>query len=202
VAAVCAAPLDPKVRQEIVEALRHDSLPCPARGLELVVYTERIVRAGTTEPGFELNLDTGAGMPFRVDAEPGDERHWFAIDRSILAVHGRTLVGPPARELFAPIPRDRLLLLVADSVAWHRAARTADSTAVLNACRALRFAADDVWSSKPSAGAWALARDEHRRLVASALVSGASAESLPSSDVERFLEHVELVVRKTARAAR
>ena len=80
-----AAHVDQTTKQAIVEALRHESLPCPARGLEFVLYAEPVIRSATTEPGFELNLNSGARMSFRADYEPGEERHWFAIDRAILA---------------------------------------------------------------------------------------------------------------------
>src|SRR5215208_5448951 len=66
-------------------ALRHDAVPCPARGLELVVYALATVQQSTGAPGFELNLNTGARMDFRADHEPGEiEDFWFAIDRSIV----------------------------------------------------------------------------------------------------------------------
>ena len=72
-------------KQAIVERVRHEALPCPARGLELVVYPLATARSGSAAPGFELNLNTGAAMAFRVDEQPGEiEGFWFAIDRSIL----------------------------------------------------------------------------------------------------------------------
>ncbi len=202
VAAVTATHAGRTTKQAIVELLRHESLPCPARGLEFVLYAEPVLRKATTDPGFELNLNTGARMSFRADYEPGEERHWFAIDRSVLAAHGLPLFGPPAGELFAPIPRGPLLEVVAEAVQWHRETHVVGSDAVLNACRALRFAADGVWSSKSAAGAWALERHEAPRLVAQALAARPSGESLAAHDVLRFLEGVELSVRQAAAAER
>jgi hypothetical protein len=101
--------------------VRHESLPCPARGLELVVYPLEIARAGTTEPGFVLNLNTGARMAYRLDLEPDPaEAHWFAIDRSILSAHGIAIVGRPAADVFAPIPFDDLVPVVLASLEWHQ----------------------------------------------------------------------------------
>jgi hypothetical protein len=196
VSAVCARQLDHSTKQEIVCALRHESLPCPARGLELVVYAQPTLRTIGAAPGFELNLNTGARMAFRADYEPGEERHWFAIDRSILAAHGEALFGPPARELFVPPPRAELLELVADTVRWFRDTDAVTGDAVLNACRALRFAVEGVWSSKPAAGAWALEQGESP-LVARALAAGAG-ERLPSSEVHELLEDVKRRVRAAA----
>src|SRR5439155_26035764 len=198
VAAVGAAHVDQTTKQAIVEALRHESLPGPARGRELVLYAEPVIRSATTEPGFELNLNSGARMSFRADYEPGEERHWFAIDRAILAAYGKPLFGPRAGALFAPIPRGPLLEVVAKAVEWHRDAQVVGSDAVLNACRALRFAAEDVWTSKIAAGTWALERHEESRLVARALAARQSQEPLSSREVRRFLEEVELRVREAA----
>ena len=83
--AVVTGPLARAAKQAIVERVRHEALPCPARGLELVVYPLATARSGAAAPGFELNLNTGAAMAFRVDEQPGEiEGFWFAIDRSIL----------------------------------------------------------------------------------------------------------------------
>jgi hypothetical protein len=199
VAAVGATRVGETTKEAIVAALRHESLPCPARGLEFVFYAEPVLRTATTEPGFELNLNSGARMGFRADYEPGEERHWFAIDRSILAAHGKPLFGPPARELFAPIPRGPLLEVVAEAVEWHRENQLVGSDAVLNACRSLRFAAEGLWSSKIAAGTWALERHEEPRLVAQALAARQSREPLSALDVGRFLEGVALRVREAAR---
>jgi hypothetical protein len=158
VTAVAAGPLAPEPKQRIVERVRHEALPCPARGLELVVYPLRTARGGGGEPGFELNLNTGARMPFRVDEAPGDiEGFWFAIDRAILREHGIPLLGPPPAEFFAPIPRATLLRLLGESVRWHRgeAGQPTAADAVLNTARALRFAAEGTWAPKRAAGEWA-----------------------------------------------
>jgi hypothetical protein len=184
VTVVVADALAPATKQAIVERLRHDALPCPARGLELVVYPLATARGGGGEPGFELNLNTGAAMGFRVDEAPGDiEGFWFAIDRSILRAHGVALTGPPAADLFAPIPRATLLELLQESIRWHRDSDVPlGSDTVLNTCRALRFASEGTWSSKREAGAWAT----QEPIVAAAL----AGEPLERAAVARFLDAV------------
>ena len=158
VTAVAREPLTPDAKQRMVERVRHEALPCPARGLELVVYPLTTARGGGGEPGFDLNLNTGAPpMPFRVDEAPGDiEGFWFAIDRAIVREHGIPLLGPPPDEVFAPIPRATLLPLLGESVRWHRgeAGQPTASDAVLNTARALRWAETGDWVSKRAAGRW------------------------------------------------
>jgi hypothetical protein len=158
VTAVVAEPLAPATKQALVAAVRHEALPCPARGLELVVYPLATARSGGGEPGFDLNLNSGAAMDFRVDETPGDiEGFWFAIDRAILRDHGVPLHGPPAAELFAPIPREAVLPLLAESVRWHRdSAVPVGSDVVLNTARSLHFVDTGTWVSKRAAGAYFL----------------------------------------------
>jgi len=159
VAVVTRAPAARAQKDELVAALRHEALPCPARGLELVVYTAAAARTPSHEAAFDLNLNTGARMAFRADYAPGGiEAHWFPLDRSILAERGVAVLGPPAREVFAALPRKEVLPLLRESLRWHELGEAAPDDAVLNACRAWRFAAEGTWSSKPAAGEWALER--------------------------------------------
>jgi aminoglycoside adenylyltransferase-like protein len=158
VALVVSEPLNPAQRAATVQALRHEALPCPARGLELVVYTETVVRSASVQPAFELDLNTGRALPWRAEAHPDDVagRHWYAIDRSILAERGVALTGPPPSEVFAPLPRDTLLPLLAASVRWHRDSQPDDPSSLLNACRALHRLHENEWISKPQAARWFL----------------------------------------------
>ena len=183
VAAVVRARLPRETKHRLVAALRHEALPCPARGLELVVYTLAAVREPTAEGAYELNLNTGARMTFRADEAPvpGD-LHWFAIDRAVLREHGVALLGPPAAEVFAEIPRALLLPVLADVVRSYRGGGDRDD-AVLNACRALLFAEEGRWASKQAAGRWALGRVGDEELVAAALAGG----SLDTGRVDAFL---------------
>jgi hypothetical protein len=156
VAVVIRKPLTDEVADRIVAELRHEAFPCPARGLELVVYTKKVAGTPTVAPGFELNLNTGSGLTFRADREPQPgERHWFAIDRSVLSKHGIGLFGPPAADAFAPIAPDDLRPVLADVLRWYEREAPESDDAVLNAGRSCRFARDGIWLPKPALRAWA-----------------------------------------------
>jgi hypothetical protein len=202
VAAVVETPLPPATKAKVVAAVRHEALPCPARGLELVVYTAGAAAARATQAAFELNLNTGATMPFRADTEPvADELHWFAIDRSILRSRGIALVGPPAKDVFASVPASALRPVLAEALRWYRDGGRRDD-AVLNACRSLRFADEGVWSSKAAAARWVLgatAGIDDPRLVADALEARATGAELDFRRVEPFLACV--LARLTRRDA-
>lgn len=192
-------------KEAIVESLRHDSLACPARGLELVVYTAETAGAATGGAGYELNLNTGRAMPFHVSYAPGDgeAEHWYALDRAVIRDRGRALLGPRPDRLFAAAPRPVLLALLAESARWHEqegVARADD--AILNACRALRYADDGRWSSKQEAGEWARERLPDGALAADALaVRRGSRERLPAERVRRFLEVARSSLEDAARRA-
>ena len=191
VAVVARGHVAPPLKRDLAAALDHRRLPCPARRLELVLYPLSVTSAPTTAPGFELNLNTGGDIPTRAELAPVDgESHWFAIDRSILARHGVALHGPPAATVFADIPRDVLVPLVADSLHWHGRGVGRGDDAVLNACRAYRFVREDVWSTKGNAGRWALERLEPRELVAEALEARKGIDTLEPDRVHAFVERV------------
>jgi hypothetical protein len=61
-------------------------------------------------PRFEVNLNAGLQMPYHLSFDPASEpSHWFVLDISIVREYGLPLVGPPAGEVFAPIPRPWVL---------------------------------------------------------------------------------------------
>jgi hypothetical protein len=204
VAAVVRAALAPAVKPRIVGAVGEEAIHCPARELELVVYRLETVRSGAPAPDFELNLNTGAEKPLQVDHNPSEvAAHWFPIDRSVLAQAGVALRGPPAREVFAPVGFGTLAPALLDSVRWYRRTGDDPSDAVLNACRALRFATDGRWSSKAEAGRWAVEGGEAPAdLVESARVARIRATTIDSNQVDRFLGTVESKLAARTAAAR
>ena len=168
-------------------------IPRPARLLEFVVYRLDTASSGLAEPDFELNLNTGEGLPLSVQSrgETGDlGSHWYAIDRSVLSQAGIALVGPPAGEVFASIPPRDLIPVLTESLRWHRDHATEPSDAVLNACRALRYAEEAGWSSKPAAGRWAvglgLAPGELIQARASSSHRGKRARSHAGRELSNF----------------
>ncbi|MEV4466097.1 nucleotidyltransferase domain-containing protein [Micromonospora echinofusca] len=184
VALVCADALDAGRRRELVARLRHEALPCPARGLELVVYRREVARSGTPEPGFEVELNTGARMPFRAtwaaaDRPVEDGLFWYGLDRSILHQSGLALLGPPAAEAFADLSPADLRRLLADALHWWLALPTPPGDgpapgaedAVLGACRSLVRVRHGVWLSKVDAG---------RRLVADGRPAAPTAAGEPA----------------------
>jgi hypothetical protein len=88
-------------------------------------------------------------------AEPG---FWYVLDRAIARRSGIAITGPEPRAVFADVPRRTLLEALSASMAWHRLHEKATLYSVLNACRAWRFAEEDVLGSKLEGATWARAR--------------------------------------------
>jgi hypothetical protein len=146
VAVVARHPLDRARKDELVAALRHETLPCPARGLELVVYAQ-----GSGIP--ELNLNTGERMDFLATFEPGlDSPHWFVLDRAIIGQRGLVLTGPPPAEALVQPSEDEILEAIAISLDWYRDRPDEPrDDAALNAVRSRAYLETGRWASKAEA---------------------------------------------------
>lgn len=174
--AVSPRALSPGEKQGIVDVLRHEALPCPASGLELVLYSEHAVKVPARSPVFELNLNTGPRRPFHVAFGPGvDHPHWFVLDLAVTRAHGLCIKGPLPHELIAPIPRLWLLEALGESLAWHDAFDAASPNRVLNACRAWRYVVEEIWCTKAQGAAWARARTAHAEIIDRALAHRAES---------------------------
>jgi hypothetical protein len=161
---ICEDRLSLEAKDEVVSRLRHESIPCPTRGLELVMYRRTVAQSGTPEPGFEVELNTGPHMPFRAtydgdDRPAEDGRFWYGLDRSILHQSGHRLVGPPAAEMFADLSAADLRALLIDALTWWLAlpepaggeAASGTENAVLGACRSRVKFRHGVWLAKVAA---------------------------------------------------
>ena len=203
VALVTRGPLAVGSKQRLVSRLRHETLACPARGLELVVYQRWAALSGTADPAFELEFNTGPGMAFRATLRPADRPaedglFWYGLDRDILHAHGLRLTGPPAAQVFTELDRAAVRTLLLDSLAWwHR--RTPSRTtptpgaeeAVLGACRALLRHRRGLWFGKVEA-ARALVADGHgsAKLLLESIAARAGGTPPTGTGAREFQEQV------------
>jgi len=202
IAAVSNAALTHSQRHSVASAVVEASAACPARGLEFTLYRREIAASRPGGADFEVNANGGPRTPTTVHMDASAERgFWYVLDRAVAHRSGLTISGPPAREIFADVPRSSLLDAMSESMAWHRAHEKATLYSVLNACRAWRFAAVDVLGSKLEGAAWARARWTDRGLIdaAVALRHGEKA-TLEESAVDALLSAVAVRLRKAAEA--
>jgi hypothetical protein len=159
VAVVVRRPLDADTARSLAASLSHSRLPCPARKLELVVYS----RGALAEPGasvpFELNLNTGRGMADHVGLDPQAEAaHWFLLDLSIARDRSTPLYGPPLQSLLGEIPRPLVLDALRTALDWYEVDEPDPAATVMAACRAWHYADEGEWASKRDAAEWAATR--------------------------------------------
>src|SRR4051794_11224982 len=177
--------------------LDHSRLPCPASGLEFVLYPRAIVTTPSTDAGYVLNLNTGPKLaPVAELDSSSTPAFWFVLDRAITAQSGEAVVGPPAPELFRVPPAHQLLPVVLAAVEAQQQDRSdLLDNVVLNTCRAFRFAQDRRWYSKAEAGRRTVATPgPFAALIRAALAAHElgrhAGNELPADAVEAFLAHV------------
>lgn len=200
IAAVSNSALTDPQKQRVASAVVEASAACPARGLEFTLYRREIAGSRPAAADFEVNANGGPRMPKAVHLDPTIEPgFWYVLDRAIAYRSGLAISGPPARRIFVDVPRSTLLKAIYESMAWHRAHEKATLYSVLNACRAWRFAAEDVLGSKLDGAAWARARWPDTGLIdaAVALRRGEDA-ALDDSAVDALLSAVASRLREAA----
>jgi hypothetical protein len=197
VQAVSTVALGRPERERLAAALSHESLPCPVRGLEFVLYA-RAGLASVSGPAFQLNLNTGPRMDRHVVYDPAeDPRFWFVLDVAIGREAGRVLTGPPAAEVFPALPRPLVVAALREALAWQGEYDADGVAAVLAACRAWAWAEDGRWLPKGAAARWAMARPGDPATVAAALARRSGSPAAPPPEPERvaaLLDRVEAVL--------
>jgi hypothetical protein len=202
IAAVSSAALTDPQRQSVASAVIAASTACPARGLEFTLYRSEVAGSRPAGADFEVNANGGPRMPTAVHMDPASEPgFWYVLDRAVAHRSGLAISGPPARAIFADVPRSTLLEAMYESMAWHRAHEKATLYSVLNACRAWRFAAVDVLGSKLEGAAWARARWPDTGLIDAAVaLRHGRAATLDESAVDALLSAVATRLREAADA--
>ncbi|RKT88557.1 streptomycin 3-adenylyltransferase [Saccharopolyspora antimicrobica] len=190
---VCEGPMTAVEKSAAAERLSRERLPCPAHGLELSIVTFSAAQHPTARPAFELHVTTAPEDTKYVDGHDREGDPDLLLHFAVCRSAGR-LLGPgrPAPEVFATVAEDLILAQLARELRWSTG-HAPGEYAVLNACRAWRFAVDGALVSKIDGGRWALDRvsgpdgelirtalDRQRRL---------SAAELDPRAVQRFVDH-------------
>ena len=187
---VVADPLSSAEQADLAARLSEDALPCPAVGLEMSAVLTSVAAAPTARPAFELHVTTAPGDRKVVDGHghPGDP------DLVLHFAVCHALGYAP----FAEVPPSLVLARVADELTWA-AEHNPSEYAVLNACRAWRYAVDGTLVSKVDGGRWAEPRltGSERTLVrdALALQSGGEISALAPDVVRTFVGRLRDVIR-------
>jgi Domain of unknown function (DUF4111) len=195
-------PMTSAQQRAVAEALSEQRLPCPGRGLELSVVTLQVAQHPGAEPPFELHLTTAPEETKVVDGHRRGGDPDLVLHFAVCRRAGRLIgSGLPAAEVFGPVAGDLVLAQLATELRWG-AECAPEEYAVLNACRAWRFAVDGALVSKVDGGQWALGRthDPERELIKVALDKQRSipAAALDRSAVRQFVRRALSHLTKTS----
>jgi aminoglycoside adenylyltransferase-like protein len=192
VQAVCSARVSPDELERLAVELSHEVLPCPALGLEFVLYA-RDDLDDPRGPAFSLNLNTGRSIDHHVGYDPDAEpRFWFVLDIAIARQRARRLAGAQPAQILPHLPDVLVRAALRDALARYRECGGAE--AVFAACRAWAWAGDQQWRSKGAASAWAIARSpDHARLITTALAqrAGAPGHGITQSETAAFVSAID-----------
>jgi hypothetical protein len=141
----------------VVDLCSHESLPCPARKLELVAYTRPQVAAPRRNQRWELNLNTGPGVSHAGFDPMADSWHWFVLDLAQAREHAVPLHGPHPSELVGQVKDELVADALSASVAWY-ALHEPGPQLVVAAARAWRWNATREWVPQAEAWRWASER--------------------------------------------
>jgi aminoglycoside adenylyltransferase-like protein len=161
--------------EQLATTLSHESLPCPVRGLEFVLYAHEDL-TDPKGPAFQLNLNTGPRMDHHAGYDAAAEpRFWFTLDVSIARQRSRRLAGVPAEAVLPLLPRELVIAAAKDALEFWRAYDRAQ--AILSACRAWAWSVEGRWLSKGEAAAWAAARLPNPEPIVRALARHADPDA-------------------------
>lgn len=153
-----AAVVDPTDEEiaHLVERINHRALPCPAAGLEFVLYNVETLRDPTPPLQWLLNLNGGPAREEKTSTEPTSESwHWFYLDLAIGRETATTLIGQDLRDAAGPVDPLDVRAAIATSLRWHESEDAGAFNQTANAARGLRYLRTGLWGSKPDALLWA-----------------------------------------------
>jgi len=142
----------------VEETLVDSAAACPGTGLECSVVLAGQAASPAPPWPFLLHVQSSPGQavkPVRGDALEGDPD--LLMHYAVCRVAGVPVFGPDPVAAIGPVPRDAILAYLVDELDWGLA-HGSEAYAVLNACRALVYAADGDLVSKISGGRLAIDR--------------------------------------------
>jgi hypothetical protein len=200
IAAVSESALSEIRKRSVAAAIVDLSAVCPARGVEFTLYRSGVAGSAPEGADFEVNANGGPRMPVAVHLDASTEHSfWYVLDRAIAYRSGLVISGPSPRSVFFDVPRHTLLEAMSESMRWHRVHEKATLYSVLNACRAWRFAEEDVLGSKLEGATWARGRWPDTEVIDSAVaLRRGEAAALDQAAVDVLLAAAWHHVREAA----
>jgi hypothetical protein len=145
----------------VVDQCSHESLPVPARKLELVAYTRPQVAAPRRNQGWELNFHTGPGVRHAGFDPMAESWHWFVLDLAQAREHAITLHGETAQQVIGEVSDALIEDALAATLSWYELHEPGPQL-MLAAARAWHWNAEKRFVSKQEAWSWAADQVDER----------------------------------------
>ncbi|KAH7310383.1 hypothetical protein BKA65DRAFT_543268 [Rhexocercosporidium sp. MPI-PUGE-AT-0058] len=204
---------------DLTSRLSHTALPCPARKLEFVLYTQESARNLETRQNshfpfpYELNFNSSEGIKDYLDLANkggGQSEHWFVLDIASGRYLGKALYGTDVKETFAEPDWTTVQRAISSGIWWYRRkvsqiTRNEKLTppptveeekeiidAVLNACRGWRWTETEVWGSKIEGAEWACEFNKTWPVIVKAMeVRRTGSGMIDGLEAAKFLHYVQ-----------
>ena len=178
-----------KALDELAKLLDHQNIPCPAEGLDIVIFRKNSILHLVEEPHCEFWFATGE--KWEQEDWEGAENREMLIFIELCRRNGKTLFGSSPQTYFPKVKRKWLLRAFHEMLVWHKG-KILDpfhdplgQNSILNACRVLAYFRTEDLLSKTAGGKWYLENVEKDKLVQSAL-------SVRVDDLEVKIEKEEI----------
>ncbi|TMS00438.1 aminoglycoside adenylyltransferase domain-containing protein [Nonomuraea basaltis] len=180
VLAVVEGPGTTATQQAMGEAIAATTERCPGTGLEMSVITAATARVlGSCL--FEVHINTTSDETVMVTGAGDSGDPDLVLHSAVCRDRALPVLGPPPAWVFGPVSRDRVLTAMAGDLRWALDHGSA-AYAVLNACRAVRFAEDGHLCSKLDGAEWYLIRHPDDATVTAAVAYQSCGDYGPNAE--------------------
>jgi streptomycin 3"-adenylyltransferase len=143
---------------------------CPGTGVEASVVEESAARRPSPPWPYQVHVNTCTPERRTAWCEPGSGDPDLILHYALTRQAGWAVYGPPPADVVGEVGRRLIAAQLAAELRWA-VNHASESYAVLNTCRAIRWATEGVLCSKTAGGTWALSRGVEPALVRQAVAA-------------------------------
>lgn len=193
---VLSQPISNQQREALAKSIDHSHLPCPAKGLDIVLFHKDSLTTILDEPIFEFWFATGGS--WRQEGWEKGQNKEMLIFIELSRRHGITLFGDKPGTYFTHIDRRLLVNAFLEMLQWHQT-QILDpfhdpdgQNSVLNACRVFAFAQTGQFFSKTRGGEWMLQKETDNEIVRKALATrnGQTVGKVSGNEISLLLSRI------------
>ncbi|MGH7757803.1 MAG: aminoglycoside adenylyltransferase domain-containing protein [Candidatus Dormibacteria bacterium] len=160
----------PKDSIKVMAQILAEPVVSPGSGVEVSVVEESACRRPSPPWPYKVHVTTSKVGARTVWCKPGSGDSDLSLHYAVTRQVGWAAYGPLRTDVVGEVGRDLLAAQLAAELLWA-VDHASESYAVLNTCRALRWATEGTFCSKTAGARWALTREVEPALVEKALTA-------------------------------